>query len=64
MSCGVGGRHGSDLVLLWQWCRPVATAVIPPLAWELSYAVSAALKKKKRKKELFLFKKRPISILI
>ena len=53
MSCGVGGRHGSDLVLLWQWCRPVATAVIPPLAWELSYAVSAALKKKKKKERTF-----------
>ena len=29
MSCGVGHRHGSDLVvLLWPWCRPVAAALI------------------------------------
>ena len=33
MSCYVGCRHGSDPVLLW--CRPVTTALIRPLAWEL-----------------------------
>ena len=40
--------------ILWLRCRPAATAPIPPLAWELSYAVGAALKKKKgrRRKEL------------
>ena len=27
-SCGVGGRRGSDSVLLWLWCRPAATALI------------------------------------
>ena len=35
MNCGVGHRCGSDLALLWLWCRPVATAPIRPLAWEL-----------------------------
>ena len=28
-----------DLALLWLWCRPAAAAPIPPLAWELPYAV-------------------------
>ena len=51
MSCGVGHRHGSDPVLLWLWYKPVATAPLGPLAWELPYAVGAALKKKKRKKK-------------
>ena len=32
MSCGLGHRHGLDLVLLWLWCRPVATALIERLA--------------------------------
>ena len=32
------------------WCRPAAVAPIQPLAWELSYAMGAALKKKKKKK--------------
>ena len=30
----VGCRHGSDPTLLWLWSRPVATALIRPLAWE------------------------------
>ena len=55
MSCGVGHRHASDLVLLWLWHKPAATALIRPLAWERPYAVGVALekakKKKKRKKE-------------
>ena len=34
-----------DLVLLWLWCRPVAIALIPHLAWELPCAVGVALKK-------------------
>ena len=51
MSCGVGHRRGSDLVLLWLWHRPVAAALIGPLAWEPPYATGAALKSKKRKKE-------------
>ena len=46
VSCGVGHRHGSDMALLWLWRRPAATAPIRPLAWELLYAVAAALKSK------------------
>ena len=45
MSCGVGGRHGSDLALLWLWCSLAATAPIGPLAWERPYAAGAALKR-------------------
>ena len=58
MSCGVGRKHGLDPVLLWLWCRPVATAPITPLAWEHPYALGAALektkktKKKKKKKKI------------
>ena len=28
MSCGVGRRHGSDLILLWLWWRQAVTAPI------------------------------------
>ena len=49
VSCGVGCRSGSNLALLWH--RPVATALIQPLAWGLPYAVGAALKWQKKKKE-------------
>ena len=49
MSCGIGHRRGLDPVLLWLFCRPAATALIQPLAWELPYAVGAALKKKDKK---------------
>ena len=51
MSCGVGHRHSSDLVLLWLWCRLAATALIRPSAWEPPYAVRVALKRLKKKKE-------------
>ena len=37
MSCGVGLRCSSDLVLLWLWDRLAAAAQIPPQAWELLY---------------------------
>ena len=40
-----------DPALLWLWCRLAAATPIRPLAWELPYAASAALKSKKRKKE-------------
>ena len=50
MSCGVVRRHGSDLALLWLWCRPVATALIRPLAWEPPYATGVALRRTKDKK--------------
>ena len=49
MSCGIGHRHGLDLVLLW--LRWVAVAPTGPLAWEPPYATGAALKKKKKKRE-------------
>ena len=49
MSCGIGRRQGSDVALLWLWCRPVATAPIEPLTWEPPYAVGAALKRQKQK---------------
>ena len=40
-------RCGLDPSWLWLWCRPAAP--IGPLAWELTYAMDAALKKKKKK---------------
>ena len=45
MSCGVGRRCGSDLCV----AMAVAMAVvqIQPLAWELPYATSSALKRQK-----------------
>ena len=52
MSCGVGHRLGLDPVLLWLWCRPAATALIGPLAWEPPYALGAALEKTKKKKKI------------
>ena len=42
MRCGVGCRRGSDPALLWLWCRPVAMALIRPLAWEPPYATGVA----------------------
>ena len=51
VSYGVGGRRGSGPELLWLWRRPVATAPIRALAWELPYAMGAALGKAKRQKE-------------
>ena len=53
VSCGVGCRHGSDLVWvwLWLWCGPAATALIWPLAWEHPYATDVALKRQKTKKK-------------
>ena len=51
MSCGVGRRHNSDLVLLWLQRRLAAVAPIRLLAWEPPYVASAALKKAKKKKK-------------
>ena len=53
VSCGIGHSWSWDPVLLWLWlwCRPVTTALIRPLAWELPCAVGSALKRQKRKKE-------------
>ena len=38
-----------DPALLWLWCRPAATALIGPLAWEPPYATGATLERKKTK---------------
>ena len=51
MSCGVGCRCDLDPTLLWLWRRLAATAPIPALAWEPSYAAGVALKAKKKKKK-------------
>ena len=46
MSCGVG----LDPVLLWLCSKLADVALIQSLAWELTYAVDAALKKKLKNK--------------
>ena len=38
-------------MLLWLWCRPVATVLIGPPAWEPPCATGAALKRQKEKKK-------------
>ena len=48
MSYAVDCRHGLDPALLWLWCRPVATALIQPPAWEPSYAIGAVVKRQKK----------------
>ena len=55
VSCGIGGRLGLDLGLLWL-CSSccvcgAAAAPIPPLAWELPYAAGVALKSKKKERK-------------
>ena len=50
-----------DPTLLWLWCRPPATALSRPLAWEPPYATGAAQRnskktKKKKKKEKKILK--------
>ena len=49
MGSGVGHRCGLDPELLWLWCRLAAAALIRPLAWEIPYAASVALKRQKQK---------------
>ena len=44
--------------MLWLWHRPVATAPVRPLAWELPHATGAALKKAKRQKLINKYRKR------
>ena len=51
VSCGVGCRRSSELVLLWLRCRPAATALIQPLAWEPPYATGVVLKSKRKKEK-------------
>ena len=52
MSCGVGHRLSSDLVLPWLWCRLTAATPIQSLAWELPYASGLALKKGPKEKSI------------
>ena len=51
LSCGVGCRCCSHLVLLWMWCRPAAIAQIQPLPWKPPSATGSTLKKDKKKKK-------------
>ena len=46
VSYDVGHRCSLDPALLWLWCRLAAEAPIQPVAWELSDAIPAALKRK------------------
>ena len=52
VNCGVGHRCSEDPELLWLWCKPAAGAQIQSLAWEPPYATGAALKRKKKKKNV------------
>ena len=49
VSCGVGHGRGLDPTLLWLWGRPVASALVQPLAWEPPYAMGVDLKRQKSK---------------
>ena len=51
VSCRVGHSCSSDPMLLWLGQRPVATAPIWPLAWELPYASDLTLKRQQKKKK-------------
>ena len=51
VSCDVGRQPGSDPGLLWLWCRPMAIAPVGPPAWEVTYAMGAALERQKKKKK-------------
>ena len=58
MSCGIGCRCSSDPALLWLWCRPAATALIQPLAWEPPYAAGSGPRNGKKTKK----KKKSVSV--
>ena len=49
--CDVGRRCGSDPALLWLWYRLATPRLTGLPAWEPPYAMGAALKDKKQKKE-------------
>ena len=53
LSFGVGCRCRSDIALLWLWHRLELAAVVPigPLAWDLPYVATVALKKTKQNSE-------------
>ena len=51
MSCGVGLRRGSDLVVLWLWYRTASTALmqpLQPLTWGSAYTMGRPYKDKKK----------------
>ena len=62
MSSGVGCRH--DL-LLWLWCRPVATALIGPssLGMSICRGYGPTKTKKKKKKKFFVNSMEPMVII-
>ena len=55
---GLTRRHSSYPELLWLRHRPVAIALIQPLAWERLYAADAALKRLKKKIHFLLDEER------
>ena len=55
MNSDAGHRLGSDLALLWLWCRPAAAAPIRLVVWEPPYAAGVALKSKTKKQKLRSF---------
>ena len=52
-----------DPVLLWLWCRPAATALTGPLAWEPPYVAGAALKRQKDQKKKNCSRQIPLDVL-
>ena len=63
MSCDVGRKLNLDPELLWLWHKPVATALIRPLAWEPPCAKRAAQEKAKRQKKRERNNHIPIALL-
>ena len=51
MSCDVGCRRGSDLSLLWLWCRLAASAPFDPSPENFHMLQVQSLKKRKRKRK-------------
>ena len=49
LCCRSQMQLGSGVAVLW--CRPVASTLIPPLAWEPAYAAGTVLKRPKKKKK-------------
>ena len=60
MSCGVGHRHGPEL--LWLWCRLAAVRLIRLLAREHPDALDMALERPKKKRKKERQKRNPTSI--
>ena len=58
----MGHGRGSDLALLWLWCRPATTVPIRSLAWEPPYAAGAKDKRQKKKKKKKKKKKSNIQV--